>query len=93
MLNKSINPEDILADGIDSTIINGTTVRKGSIAAFLANIKLLENNDLSDQEKEQVITTMKELASAVIAIGLHQQVVFKNALAEKILADAELALR
>jgi hypothetical protein len=34
---------------------------------------------------------MQELAPAVIAIGLHKHVVFKNSQAEQILIDAEQA--
>lgn len=86
----SVKPEDILPDGIDSTSINGQMVRKGTIAAFLANIDILENLNTSEKQKQLAINTMKELAPAVIAIGLYKHVTFKNTQAEQILADALL---
>jgi hypothetical protein len=87
--NTPIRPEDILPDGIDSTSINGKLIRKGTIAAFLTNIDILENPLATKIQKQGAIETMKELAPAVIAIGLHKQVIFKNYEAEHILVDAE----
>lgn len=87
--NKSVKPEDILPDGIDNAVINGKNVRKGTIAAFLANTDILENLNSSEQEKQEAINTMKELAPAVIAIGLHKHVIFKNSQAEQILLESE----
>ena len=91
--NKPIRPEDILPDGIDSTTINGKMVRKGTIAAFLANTDILENQNATELQKKEAIDAMKELASAVIAIGLHKHVIFKNTQAEQILVDAEIAVK
>lgn len=86
--NYSVRPEDILPDGVDSASINGTLVRKGSIAAFLANTDILQNPNSSEQQKQEAINTMHELADAVIAIGLHKHVTFKNPQVEQILVDA-----
>ena len=83
-----MRPEDILPDGIDSTILNGKTIRKGTIAAFLTNIDILNDPKASKQQKQKAIQTMKELAPAVLAIGLHRHVTFKNEIAEHILIDA-----
>ncbi|KTD02225.1 hypothetical protein OQJ19_02905 [Fluoribacter gormanii] len=87
--NSSIRPEDILPDGVDNTSINGKIVRKGTIAAFLANVAILEKQNSTEMQKQEAIKTMKELAPSVIAIGLHQHVVFKNKEIEQILIDAE----
>jgi len=86
---NSVRPEDVLPDGIDSTSINGKMVRKGSIAAFLANVAILENVNSTEQEKLSAINMMIELAPAVITIGLHKHVVFKNPQIEQILVMAE----
>ena len=83
-----IRPEDVLADGADSASINGTIVRKGTIAAFLANSDIIEDPVATPAQIEDAICTMKELASAVIAIGLHKHVTFKNPKIEQILLDA-----
>lgn len=84
----SIKPADVLPDGADYAEISGKTVRKGTIAAFLANIEIIENPNIPEDQKQLSITTMQELASSVIAIGLHKHVVFKNPEAEKILRNA-----
>ncbi|MEO8402843.1 MAG: hypothetical protein ABI597_13810 [Gammaproteobacteria bacterium] len=84
---NAIRPEDILPDGVDSNQVNGKLVRKGTIAAFLANTDILENPQATEQHKQNAIQAMKELASDVIAIGLHKHVTFKNTQAEQILID------
>jgi hypothetical protein len=89
MTNNSVRPEDILPDGVDNTTVNGMMVRKGTIAAFLANADILEIPDVTEGQKKGAMDAMKELAPAVIAIGLHKHVVFKNPQIEKILIDAE----
>ena len=81
-------PEDILPDGDDHALLSGQKVRKGTIAAYLANIEVIENPTSTESEKTKAIDTMKDLASAIIAIGLHKHVIFKNSEAEKILLDA-----
>lgn len=87
--HNSVRPEDVLPDGVDSVSIHGKTVRKGTIAAFLANADILENPNSTEKQKQEAIKTMKELAPGVIAVGLHQHVVFKNREIEQILTDAE----
>jgi predicted amino acid dehydrogenase len=87
--HNAIRPEDILPDGVDSTAIHGKIVRKGTIAAFLANTEILEHPNSTKQQKQEAIEAMKELAPAVIAVGLHRHVVFKNNEIEQILIDAE----
>lgn len=88
MSNHSIKPEDILPEGIDNLIINDKPVRKGTIAAFLKNAAILDNADITAKQKQEAITTMKELAPAIIALGLHHQVVFKNSEVEQLLVEA-----
>jgi len=86
--NNSVQPEDILPDGVDSSLLAGRVVKKGTIAAFLANIDILESPITNGKQKDAAIQTMKELAPSVIAIGLHKHVTFNNSQAEKILIEA-----
>ena len=72
--NNSVRPEDILPDGVDSAAVNGKTVRKGTIAAFLANADILDNPTAIEKQKREATNIMRELASAVVAIGLHKHV-------------------
>ncbi len=73
-----IKPEMVLADGESNVMLNGISGRKGSIAAFLQNIDMLEQSNLSDQEKQDVIKVMEELAPVLIATGLYKHATFKN---------------
>lgn len=90
--SQSMRPEDILPEGIDTVESRGVTVRKGTVAAYIANISVVENDSSTTEEKEKALAVMKELAPSIIAMGLHDAVTFKNIQAEKILnesADAE----
>lgn len=90
LIKNAIRPEDILPDGLDSTVIHGKTVRKGTIASFLAHAELLERENITEAQKQDIYHAMKALAPAVVAIGLHKHVVFKNNKIEQLLVDAEM---
>lgn len=90
-MSNPVRPEDILPDGVDNTTFNGKIVRKGTVAAFIANADILENPSTTETQKLEAIDTMKELAPGVIASGLHKHVIFKKQAIEKILANAEIA--
>lgn len=85
--HQTVQPADILADGIDTTTINGKPIRKGTIAAFLANIELFETAQTSASNKTAALKMIKQLAPAVVAIGLPKYVVFKNPIIESILLE------
>jgi len=85
----SIRPEDILPNGIDTTSINGKVLRKGTVAAFLANVDIFENDTASESQKQNAMSMLIELAPAIITVGLHKHVIFKNSQVEKILIEAE----
>ena len=89
MTNDSIKPDDILADAENFVELNGLTVRKGSIAAFLKNIDLFEdsNSNSNETQKAAALEMIKELAPAIIAAGLHKHATFKNKIIEGILCD------
>lgn len=88
MITKAIRPEDLIADGSDYTQINGMQVRKGTVAAFLANIDLLENPNSSTEVKNQALCALNELAPSIVAVRLHHHVNFKNKVAEEIIQQA-----
>jgi len=88
MTKSPVNPEMVLADGENNIILNGITGRKGSIAAFLQNIDIIEQQDLSVKEKNEVIKVMKELAPVLIATGLYKHAIFKNPEVQAVLDQA-----
>ncbi len=81
----AIKPEDILADTEDFITLNGVTVRKGSLAAFLKNIDILEDFQPSEEGKASALGMLKQLAPAVIASGLYKHAIFKNKFVQDIL--------
>jgi hypothetical protein len=86
--NSAVRPEDILSDDASHTSFNGVTVRKGSIAAFLKNIEVIENTKSTKENKEESVKAMKELAPALVAVGVDKHVTFKNKTAQSIIEEA-----
>lgn len=84
---KPIKPENILADGQDTAELNGRTVRKGTVAAALANLDILQSPISTAEEKIAAKNMIIELAPDLIAIGLHQHLTWKNPEIEKIIQD------
>lgn len=84
--NQPVRPEDILKDGED--FVSGTTARKGSIAAFMRNIEVIENSDLEKEVHDAAIKIMRELAPVLVEFNFHKHVVFQNPIVQKILMDA-----
>ena len=66
--------------------------RKGSIAAFIKNIDLLEDFQASEEQKTASLNMLKELAPVVVASGLYKHVTFKNKAVEEIVENAHKAL-
>ena len=83
--NNGIRPDDILSDDQSTTTINGIEVRKGSIAAFLKNIDIIEDHFAPEQHKLDAVQIMKDLAPAVVAAGLHKHAIFRNKIVQDIL--------
>ena len=87
---QSARPQDIIADDVDHIQVGGMQVRKGTVAAFLANIERLENPNSSAEEQQEALQIMEELAPAIVAVGMHRHVTFKNKRAEAIIQQAEI---
>jgi hypothetical protein len=65
-----VRPEDVLADDVNSATLNGTEVRKGSVAAFIANAKILESLALTEPLCSEVEAQLRALVPAVRAVGV-----------------------
>ncbi|KQY07568.1 hypothetical protein ASD37_11315 [Mycobacterium sp. Root135] len=65
-----IRPEDVLADGVEATTFGGLDVRKGTVAAFVANAKKLALLEQDDVGREPLEHELLALAPAVRAVGL-----------------------
>jgi hypothetical protein len=65
-----MKPSDILPDDTNSVELQGRTLRKGSVAAFVANVKLLESDTTSPDERVAAARDLKELAPVLRDLGL-----------------------
>lgn len=70
MAQSPVTAEDVLATGQERTEFDGTSVRKGSVAAFVANARTLENDELDGVSRDALITQMRELLPALRAVGV-----------------------
>ena len=60
-----LRPEDVLPDGIDRAEIDGVTVRKGTVAAFLQNAMRWNDPATPDGERDALA---REIAGSVPAL-------------------------
>lgn len=67
---QPIRPEDVLPGGADDASFGGVTARKGTVAAFVANAKLLDDLPVGSPEREAVLAQLRELAPALRAVGV-----------------------
>lgn len=62
--------QDIIPDGQDFTVIDGHTVRKGSVGAFLANARVLEDPNTTADERRVARDDLAALIPTLDALGL-----------------------
>jgi len=62
--------QDIIPDGQDFTVIEGHTVRKGSVGAFLANARVLEDANATADERRVARDDLASLIPTLDALGL-----------------------
>lgn len=62
--------QDIIPDGQDFTVIDGHTVRKGSVGAFLANARVLEDPNATADERRIARDDLAALTPTLDALGL-----------------------
>jgi hypothetical protein len=67
-----VTPRDVLPDGHDTVEIGGTTVRKGSIRAFIENVKLLETLTPGTAEYQAVSDQLRELKAPLQALDVFE---------------------
>jgi hypothetical protein len=67
---RIVRPEDVLSDDANTGMMDGLEVRKGSIAAFIANVRILESLAPGDPDYPAVEEQLHALAPAVRAVGV-----------------------
>ncbi|ASC91534.1 hypothetical protein [Alcaligenes faecalis] len=61
---------DILPDHASEVQIDGTTIRKGTVGAFLANAAALREPDVSDAQRQRALNDIVAALPALKALGL-----------------------
>lgn len=62
--------QDVLADSVDEIEFGGIRVRKGSVAAFLANAAFLRSPEITGEARDVVLRDIFDALPALRAIGL-----------------------
>jgi len=70
MGNQPVKPEDVLPDGAEGTEFGGEYVRKGSVAAFIGNVRALAEVESSGAQWEAIVRQLRELKPALVRIGV-----------------------
>lgn len=71
--------DQMLPDHLDHVQLNGTTVRKGSIAAFLANARVLADRSAGAAAHDQAEADLIDLLPALRATGLFDVLEIRDA--------------
>ena len=64
--------DQILPDDVDHGQFQGVTIRKGTVAAFLANARTWTRADVPEIEREQARAQIAEDVPALRALGLFE---------------------
>ncbi len=64
----AVTPEQILADGKDTFAKKGVTIRKGSVAALIMNVQLLNVELKAHESSDKVEGAIKDLREAIPAL-------------------------
>ncbi|TWD51558.1 hypothetical protein [Pseudomonas sp. SJZ131] len=64
--------EDLLPDHLDQGQFSGTTVRKGTVGAFLFSARVLTDANARDEQRQQAEQDIVEALPALKALGLFE---------------------
>lgn len=88
MKKCGVEPENILPDQENYLIIDGVKARKGTIAAVLQNAAILSSKNTTHEEKQAAKTSIMNLSPALIALGMHEHVIWKNPEIQRIIEES-----
>ncbi len=74
----AIRPEDILPDDANFATLNNTVIRKGSIAAAIANVEVIESANTSNDEKNAAKEVLAALAQQLKTTNFVKHLTWNN---------------
>lgn len=81
-----MKPQDILPDNVNSIEANGQILRKGSVAAFMANLSIIEQ-PVSYQEYENAVKDIIELTPILETLGVFKHFRLRSEKAITLITD------
>lgn len=84
-----MRPEDLFPSGPDSMNVNGTDVRKGSIASFIYNALSLETLDPSSEAYEQALSDLRDMIPVLRAIRVFDVFSLRSERVAEIVREAD----
>ncbi len=89
MVYNAKKPEDMIPDDKSHFEMGGKTIRKGTMAAALANAEIIESSDATEEEKMEAMNTLKQLAPILKAFGLTKFLTWKNSKIQSIFDEID----
>jgi hypothetical protein len=83
---KHMKPQDILPDNINSAEISGMQVRKGSVAAFMANLAIIEQPASYDLY-QTAVEDISDLTPIMEALGVFTHFKLRSEKAVSLITD------
>jgi hypothetical protein len=87
-MEAGVRADELFADDADEITLNGTDVRKGTIAAFAHNAAVLEQADPASDEYARARADLRETVSVLRAAGMFDVFSVTLARAAKIVAES-----
>jgi hypothetical protein len=81
-----MKPQDILPDNINSVEADGQVLRKGSVAAFMANLAIIDK-PVSYQEYESAVKDLIELTPILETLGVFKHFRLRSEKAITLITD------
>ncbi|QRK08246.1 hypothetical protein JQX13_51385 [Archangium violaceum] len=73
-----MRPQDILPDDVNEVRLGGILARKGSVAAFMANARVLSDPAASEEARTEAERHIVELLPALRALGVFDVFEIRN---------------
>jgi hypothetical protein len=69
-MEADMRADELFADDADEITLNGTDVRKGTIAAFAHNAAVLEQTDPASDDYARALADLREIVPVLCAAGM-----------------------
>jgi hypothetical protein len=77
-MTEPVLPEHLMPDDRDFAELNGITVRKGTMGAFLANLRILSGMPLDAPGREAIIEQLRQGIPTMRENGLFELFTFRS---------------